>query len=76
VIDAKTIVERLIAKKFPDAGRFLFQPDELVRLVRAVQRDAVNEFQRRGGSATSKAKAKAARANGAKGGRPRKDSSE
>lgn len=77
MIPAKTIVERVLAKKlgdgdYPSEGRYHFERSELIRVIRAVQKDAATEANARGGRATSKAKATAARANGAKGGRPRK----
>jgi len=40
VTAAETIVRRLTAKKYPNAGRYLFELNELVQIVEAIQRDA------------------------------------
>jgi hypothetical protein len=37
---ADTIVRRLTAMKYPNAGRYLFEPHELVQIVEAIQQDA------------------------------------
>src|SRR5262249_3287559 len=40
VIDAATLVRRLLARKYPNAGRYLFEPYELQQVIEAVQADA------------------------------------
>jgi hypothetical protein len=37
---ARRIVEKIIAKKFPNEGRYLFEIEELITIIEAVQRDA------------------------------------
>lgn len=40
MIDAATLVRRLLARKYPNAGRYLFEPYELQQVIEAVQADA------------------------------------
>jgi len=40
MLDATTIVRRILARKYPNDGRYLFEEGELVQLVERIQQDA------------------------------------